>query len=154
MKNTNQIRQLLEKIISRLCGDCDSDGCATQKGCPYKDLFHEITQALAVLPCETCNGTKKIPTAQSRGFGKENEIMDTCPDCQKSGVETKYISKEDVICLLMEWTSLRGKKKIDHIKPGHGPCCTCQTCGYHHDDCVCLHNELLDVLNSLPTIEK
>jgi len=29
-------------------------------------------------------------------------------------------------------------------KPGHGPCCTCQTCGYHHDDCVCWLSENLE----------
>lgn len=23
------------------------------------------------------------------------------------------------------------------IKPGHGPCCTCQICGRHYDDCIC-----------------
>ena len=22
-------------------------------------------------------------------------------------------------------------------KPTHGPCCTCQTCGWHYDDCIC-----------------
>lgn len=22
-------------------------------------------------------------------------------------------------------------------KPSHGPCCTCQDCGYAHDDCQC-----------------
>ena len=22
-------------------------------------------------------------------------------------------------------------------KPEHGSCCTCQTCGHYHDDCVC-----------------
>lgn len=65
----------------------------------------------------------------------------------------KYISKDDVVSLLKEWSELKGEEKIAHVKPGHGPCCTCQTCGYHHDDCVCSHNELLDVLNNLPTIE-
>jgi len=23
------------------------------------------------------------------------------------------------------------------IKPTHGTCCTCQTCGYNYDDCIC-----------------
>ena len=27
----------------------------------------------------------------------------------------------------------KGKKR----KPTHGPCCTCQTCGWHYDDCIC-----------------
>ena len=25
-------------------------------------------------------------------------------------------------------------------KPGHGPCCTCRTCGWHYDECKC-HRE-------------
>lgn len=35
---------------------------------------------------------------------------------------------------------------IGHIKPTHGNCCTCQTCGYSHDDCVCEHNHWIDFL--------
>ena len=28
--------------------------------------------------------------------------------------------------------------------PGHGPCCTCQTCGYDYDDCVCGFSEYFE----------
>ena len=35
-------------------------------------------------------------------------------------------------------------EQITPIKPGHGSCCTCQTCGRFHDDCVCGHNEFID----------
>lgn len=24
-------------------------------------------------------------------------------------------------------------------KPGHGSCCTCQTCGHNHDECQCFY---------------
>ena len=34
-------------------------------------------------------------------------------------------------------------------KPGHGNCCTCQDCGYYHEDCICLSFTLEDVLISL-----
>ena len=27
--------------------------------------------------------------------------------------------------------------KEDRIEPHHGPCCTCQVCGYNHDECIC-----------------
>jgi hypothetical protein len=45
------------------------------------------------------------------------------------------ISQLDMVFWLYE--------KIDDLerqftKPGHGICCTCQTCGLNHDDCVCL----------------
>lgn len=48
------------------------------------EIGPEIVSALnAQKPkCETCGGSKRVPTEQSKGFGKENQIMDVCPDCQ------------------------------------------------------------------------
>jgi len=34
-----------------------------------------------------------------------------------------------------------------NIKPGHGSCCTCQTCGYNYDDCNCTIREVLKDLD-------
>lgn len=31
----------------------------------------------------------------------------------------------------------RKAKPAPIIGIGHGPCCTCQTCGKHYDDCIC-----------------
>ena len=56
---------------------------------------------------------------------------------------------KDVIAVLVEDGTLKGEEFVPHIKPGHGSCCTCQKCGYHHDDCVCQHNELLGKLLGL-----
>ncbi len=36
-------------------------------------------------------------------------------------------------------------QRVNKIKPGHGPCCTCQDCGYHHDSCVCHENMYIEV---------
>jgi len=55
----------------------------------------------------------------------------------------------DVIELLIEEGELKDKEKIAIVKPTHGNCCTCQDCGYPHDECVCWHNELLDKINNL-----
>lgn len=33
-----------------------------------------------------------------------------------------------------------------HRKPTHGSCCTCQKCGHYHDECVCIHNQLVEKL--------
>jgi len=33
---------------------------------------------------------------------------------------------------------------IRKIKPSHGECCTCQTCGYPHDECWCEDNVKLE----------
>lgn len=40
-------------------------------------------------------------------------------------------------------------EKIPHKKPGHGPCCTCQSCGYSHDECCCVHNDCLQDLERI-----
>ena len=59
------------------------------------------------------------------------------------------IDLEDVLDILKEYSSFKGGfKKIPPIKPGHGPCCTCQRCGYHHDECVCSHNEMLELFEA------
>lgn len=61
-----------------------------------------------------------------------------------------WVKLEDVIKFLMEETGdllVHGFKKVEFIKPKHGSCCTCQKCGYNYDDCVCWHNEVVDVIN-------
>jgi len=32
-------------------------------------------------------------------------------------------------------------------KPTHGNCCTCQECGWPHDECVCEHNKWCEYFN-------
>lgn len=67
----------------------------------------------------------------------------------------EYLKKEDVIKILFELGALKEcniLQKIKTIKPTHGPCCTCQSCGYYYDDCVCTHNEIVDTINSLTVI--
>lgn len=36
------------------------------------------------------------------------------------------------------------------VKPGHGPCCTCQTCGKNYDDCRC---DLEDAADRIAELE-
>jgi len=68
-------------------------------------------------------------------------------------MDTKHIwvKLEDVIKFLTEESGdlkiEHGLEKVDFIKPGHGNCCTCQTCGQYHDDCVCWHNDVIDIIN-------
>lgn len=44
------------------------------------------------------------------------------------------------------------------IKPIHGNCCTCQTCGMHHDDCLCGEGEKMQeiraLIDAIPASEK
>lgn len=45
---------------------------------------------------------------------------------------------------LMVELEIIGQSTIkEHRKPTHGPCCTCQDCGYYHDECVCGDNEII-----------
>jgi hypothetical protein len=54
------------------------------------------------------------------------------------------IDIEFVKQLLREYGDLKESDDIiQHRTPRHGPCCTCQTCGYYHDECVCTHNEII-----------
>ena len=64
----------------------------------------------------------------------------------------RVVMLRDVIALLSraDLGYLKGDKLIGKIKPAHGPCCCCMDCGQFHDDCVCLHNELLSEILKLP----
>lgn len=87
MKNANKIRQLLSKtrkwieeeggvVCPHKYGMCKHDN----ENCP---VFC-IDQALALLPCETCNGTKIRPEAKRYPDGLTiGRVGDSCPDCQK-----------------------------------------------------------------------
>ena len=69
-------------------------------------------------------------------------------------VAPQQIDKEKLIEYLVQQGYLipeYGYKKVPSRKPGHGSCCTCQTCGQHHDDCVCNHNEWIDKIEELTT---
>lgn len=53
--------------------------------------------------------------------------------------------------MLAEHTSWKpGVGPVAPIKPGHGGCCTCQKCGYPHDECYCEHNEIERRLGEVP----
>jgi len=43
--------------------------------------------------------------------------------------------------------------KPDKRKPTHGECCTCQKCGYYHDDCTCDDNVKKEVINYVEQLE-
>ena len=49
-------------------------------------------------------------------------------------MEEEKVSYADTIDWLHEKI---GQLEGQFIKPGHGNCCTCQTCGLNHDDCIC-----------------
>ena len=63
----------------------------------------------------------------------------------------KVIKYNDLIKLLVKEGDLKGQDFLEKSKKGtvHGSCCTCQTCGYFYDDCICYHNDLLKKINEL-----
>lgn len=68
-------------------------------------------------------------------------------------MKEKYIRLKDLMKYMDEYygvgTSL---EKIPTRKPTHGNCCTCQDCGYGHDECICEHNDWVDAVNGFTTI--
>ncbi len=68
-------------------------------------------------------------------------------EVHKMGIEKgRQMERERIIVLLIEKGYLLGEQVLETRKPTHGNCCTCQTCGQGHDECVCDHNELLQAL--------
>ena len=59
------------------------------------------------------------------------------------------ISRQELIEKLIELNYLTSEELEHIVKPTHGECCTCQDCGYKHDDCVCFNNELLTMILEL-----
>ena len=59
------------------------------------------------------------------------------------------VDLETVIDLLIAEGVIRGRALEITTKPSHGSCCTCQTCGWDYDNCVCDHNRILSAINSL-----
>lgn len=62
-----------------------------------------------------------------------------------------YIALDDILDLFIRDGELIGREILPNnpIKINHGSCCVCATCGYHYDECVCSHNDLLNDLNGL-----
>jgi len=63
----------------------------------------------------------------------------------------KLICYRSIIDMLITEGYLKGEDSIKKIKFTHGNCCTCQTCGQDHDECVCEHNRLLNFIKKMPT---
>ncbi len=70
-------------------------------------------------------------------------------------MKTMWVKLSDVIKFFEDEGTLKAGKleKIPQAERSphrtHGSCCYCDTCGYGHDDCVCIHNETIEWINSL-----
>ena len=67
MKNTNQIRQLLQDAIEY------------KRDYAYDYIINKCTEALALLPCETCNNTGAINIPHKTNLMLD--VLGPCPDC-------------------------------------------------------------------------
>ena len=55
----------------------------------------------------------------------------------------------DVLKTLKELDIIRSIEIKPFRKPTHGSCCTCQYCGYYHDQCACGDNEIITAIKNL-----
>jgi hypothetical protein len=58
----------------------------------------------------------------------------------------EFVKFSDVMRLMISLDVIKSDGVLGPIKPGHGPCCTCQVCGRLYDDCVCRSNEIVEEL--------
>jgi len=56
---------------------------------------------------------------------------------------------KEVLNILYALQVIGSTKIKPHRKPTHGSCCTCQDCGYYHDECVCGDNEIITAIKNL-----
>lgn len=54
------------------------------------------------------------------------------------------IGAQEVIDMLKREEVLSNNKIMPERKATHGSCCTCQDCGYYHDECICGDNEIIE----------
>jgi len=59
------------------------------------------------------------------------------------------VTYHDVLQLLSNEGVISNPKIMPERKPTHGPCCTCQDCGYYHDECICGDNEIVEKIIKL-----
>ena len=50
---------------------------------------------------------------------------------------------DEILALLYNMGYINNPEQMPIKKPTHGSCCTCQTCGYYHDECICEDNILI-----------
>ena len=64
----------------------------------------------------------------------------------------KPLTKEQintVLQALYELGIINSKSIKPNKKPGHGSCCTCQSCGYEYSECVCGDNSTIESIKEL-----
>ena len=59
------------------------------------------------------------------------------------------MTANDIFKTLYDLGILRHTEIQPIRKPTHGNCCTCQDCGYSHDECVCEDNEIITAIKKL-----
>lgn len=67
------------------------------------------------------------------------------------------IKEEDLVEALISRGEIRKeygfakveKAQLKHDGRCHGSCCYCQTCLRDYDECVCNHNEWIDIINGI-----
>jgi len=59
------------------------------------------------------------------------------------------LKTQDVLDILVELGVIGSTEIQKFRKPTHGTCCTCQDCGWYHDECICGDNEIIEAIKKL-----
>jgi len=119
-------------------------------GDPIKDRIDE--KELAWTAIELKHHVEKLQKLWRDSHGVAVEQI---PPEYVNAIFENIKSKKQIEELEKELRKKNEPLRRGHIKPGHGPCCTCQRCGKHYDDCRCDLDDLddeIDVANT--TISK
>lgn len=49
--------------------------------------------------------------------------------------------------------NIKRGQKVNITTPTHGPCCTCQTCGYSFEDCECEINRYINLISHIEELQ-
>ncbi len=117
------------------------------------DLLREMISGLQVALIEEKERVDKVEhenRIMRIGAANQLRILHECLDILSP---LDQIGEPNTLLSLVKKSMERVKELMKEVQkwqrirtPTHGPCCTCQRCGQHYDDCRCDLDEVVDEL--------
>lgn len=147
--------EALVDTIVRECADRNGELADLQRGVEHVlSLIRCVLAAPAPAPppdrapsgvtCINCGARGQGGYESGReGHPDQGAVGPFCAECWQKLEETLVPAPppdRELLEKIEAWLLDEGIIDGDGVrtkKPGHGPCCTCGTCGFHYDDCRC-----------------